>query len=446
MDEIQMPDRQQIRNEEVARVIPTFLRFRTIFLPLGAVLLTGIVVTEPTRWRLGALGGAIALLGAIWILDAVRLRRGKPYPFRNYPKEVGLALLMQTVLIWMTGSMESPLLVIFVPMTMISGIALGRSRARILLLAVASCIVWLMALSGLLGWLPRSLPGFLDAGTGFYNRPVYVLTMASVLTGVLVVSSRIGVGISATIERMLDQALGARQQALEGLAERNQELVFLSSALAHELKNPLASIQGLVQLLAPGRGNPGRQAARHEMLAREVDRMRQTLDELLNFSRPLGDLTIIELDPIALMEELSLLHEGIARGQGINLLPPLEQVESFPCDARKVKQALVNLLQNALEATPGGGTVRWVAHKTARSLQLGVEDTGPGIDPSLIKRVTNPGVTTKSVGSGIGLTVARTIAEQHGGTLLLENIEGGGCRALLSLTLPPDTLPPEDQP
>ena len=165
--------------------------------------------------------------------------------------------------------------------------------------------------------------------------------------------------------------------------------------------------------------------------------MRTTLDDLLNFSRPLGDLTIVELDPNELLQEITLLHEGMARARGVHILSPLEPVEPFACDGRKVKQALVNLLQNALEATPGGGTVRWIARREGLRLLLGIEDSGTGVDPIILQRIANPGVTTKSGGSGIGLTVARTIAEQHGGSLLLENLAEGGFRAVLCLALPP---------
>ena len=436
-DLMRMPEIHKIRDEEVARLVPRFLRWRTIFLPVGILFMVVIVVLEPTRWRVGSLGVVIALLGGIWVLDAVRLRRKKAYPARSYPMEVALGLVMQGAVIWMTGAMESPLLVIWIPLAMVSGIALGRSVARLWLLLGLTALLWLMVLSGLQGWTPRTLPGFLDAGPGFHDRPIYVITCALVLNGVCLVASQLGAAISVTIERMLTQALGARQKALESLSDRNQELVYMSGALAHELKNPLASIQGLVQLLALGRGAPARQTSRFEMLGKEVARMRQTLDDLLNFSRPLGDLTIIELDPNPLLQELTLLHEGIARARGVTILNALEEVEPFPCDGRKVQQALVNLLQNALEATPGGGTVRWVARRVRDCLLLGVEDTGPGVDPAILERVANPGVTTKGDGSGIGLTVARTIAEQHGGTLLLENMKEGGFRAVLRLSLPP---------
>ena len=263
---LKSPELRRIRDEEVSRLVPRFLRWRTIFLPVGIVFLVAIVVAEPTRWRVGSLGVVIALLGGIWVFDAVRLRRKRKYSFNAYPMEVGLGLVMQTAIIWMTGSMESPLLVIWVPLSMISGIALGKSTERLWLLAGLTVVLWLMALSGLLGWGPRTLPDFLHAGPGFYNRPIYVCICAAVLNTVCVVASQLGASISVTIERMLTQAIGARQQALNALTERNEELVFMSAALAHELKNPLASIQGLAQLLEPGRGDPTRQASRWSKL------------------------------------------------------------------------------------------------------------------------------------------------------------------------------------
>jgi signal transduction histidine kinase len=288
-----------------------------------------------------------------------------------------------------------------------------------------------MALSGLLGWVPRTIPSFLDLGPGFYDRAIYVLTKAAVLNVAIVVSALVGTGLHKSIQRMLDQAIIAREQALEALADRNHELSYLSSAIAHELKNPLASIQGLVQLLDRPTAPEERQGARLEVLRKEVARMRDTLDEFLNFSRPLGDLTLEDVDIAALVAELDLLHEGLARARQLTVVPPAAGL-TLRCDRRKIKQALVNLLQNAFEATPAGGQITWVARRDARHVELGVRDTGPGLPPELLERGA-VGSTTKPGGSGIGLAVARTIAAQHGGQLVAENLPGGGCQVLLRL-------------
>jgi signal transduction histidine kinase len=98
-----------------------------------------------------------------------------------------------------------------------------------------------------------------------------------------------------------------------------------------------------------------------------------------------------------------------------------------------VKQVLINLVQNALDVSPPGEVVIIDVQDGAETARLAVLDRGPGLDPELGPRVFEPGVTTKAGGSGLGLTVARSIARQHGGELRLAPRDGGGLRAELTL-------------
>jgi two-component system, NtrC family, sensor histidine kinase HydH len=426
------PTREEIRSAEVRLLVHRASKLRLLLLPLGAAFLSLIAVFDPAPWKSWALAGVIVVLIPLVIYDLRSIRR--PRRTELVALDPAIALGLQTALIWATGAIESPLLVIYVPLALIAGLAAPSWRSRVLILCAVSLLLWLMTVGGLLGWLPRTVPRFLDLGPGFHDRPTYALTKAGVVNVVLIIASQLGAAVQRIMNRMLDRAIEAREHAVSLLSDRNRELVQLSGAIAHELKNPLASVQGLVQLLErSSEGRDEREKARLEVLGREVVRMRETLDELLNFSRPLGELTLQTVEPRQLFESLSALHEGIAQARSIQLQLPEGELPSLRADPRKLGQALQNLLQNALEATPEGGQVSWLAEADGEEVLLGLRDSGPGLPAEVLERLGTGGATTKPHGSGIGLAVARAIAEQHGGALLLENLPGGGCRALLRL-------------
>ncbi len=432
-DTPQVPSPETIRQQELARFVLKAIRIRAIFVPIIAALATALVLLEPTTWKVAILVAAATVWGSIVAMDLAWLRKKRPNAFSFYPMELVLSALMQTCMIVITGGVESPLVVVWIPLGMLAGVGLGRRSGRWWVITAISAMLWLVTLSGLLHWVPRTLPSFLQLDPGFHDNSVYVITKAAILNGVIVAASQVGAAWYGVIERMLEQAATARQQALEALADRNRELVHLSSTIAHELKNPLASVAGLIQLLALGRANPDRQEERFQMLGKEVDRMRHRLDELLNFSRPVGDPELGQTAPLELMRQITSLHEGMARSGGVEVELPAQDPGALHCDGRKVKQALVNLLQNALEASPPGSVVRWIAAQEGDQMVLGVEDSGPGIEEQALELSLRAGFTTKEGGSGIGLTVARGIAEQHGGGLTLENRPQGGAKAVIRL-------------
>jgi len=169
-------------------------------------------------------------------------------------------------------------------------------------------------------------------------------------------------------------------------------------------------------------------------MLREIGRMTTVLDEFRNFSRPLSGLTRTEVSLPDLASSIVALHEGSAARRAITLLAESREPVSLACDAQKIKQALVNLIQNAIEATPRGGRVVvrvWAESSDCAVVQ--VTDQGPGIDAALRDKLFTPGFTTKDGGTGIGLVVARSVIEQHGGTLNVESAPSGGCTATVRL-------------
>ena len=237
----------------------------------------------------------------------------------------------------------------------------------------------------------------------------------------------------------------ARRDTQDLFAGRNQELMDVAATVAHELKNPLTSIQGLAQLMAKNAAPGTKEQERFDVMRREIARMATVLDEFRNFSRPLSGLSLKPAPLRRLLEEVVLLSEGSAEPGDVTWTVTADPAVTVTCDPPKVKQALLNLVQNSLDAMGRKGRVDLGLKVDGARAILVVADSGPGLAPSVAGRLFTPGVTTKERGTGIGLVVARSIAEQHGGTLALANGATGGCEATLSLPVsgpPPQEAPP----
>ena len=189
--------------------------------------------------------------------------------------------------------------------------------------------------------------------------------------GALGVVTFLGRGIRHSFDGMLRRGLEARHELLRTHQERAQELAALSGEIAHEHKNPLASIKGLSALLAQD-APAGKPAERLTVLRREVDRMQAILEEFLNFSRPLVPLAIESVDVRGLLDEVADMHEGLAHEKNVSMLVRAE-AGSVRCDRRKIKQAIIKLVQNALEASPAGVAVEMEAEESTGQGGIGVK-------------------------------------------------------------------------
>ena len=429
------PGFDEIQRHELSRLFGRMVGIRlVVFVPLALMLALFVALAEPARWRSLFLFALLVPVATFFVAEAVRVRRGSGLGGWAVFWNLLAALAAQVGVAFATGALESPFTYAFVPLAVMVGIFTTR-RLRWVLVGLQIAAVWALAaleMSGLIQDLNLAAFGGGHRG-GHVNAQL--ITTAAVLSAVLALGSRAGQAVRGVFDAMLTRALRAQQESLRAHAERTEELTALPAEIAHELKNPLASVKGLSALLAEN-VPLGKGAERLAVLRREVDRMQVILEEFLNFSRPLVPLALGSVDLGALAHEIAALHEGMAheRGVGIDVLAAPAAVR---CDPRKVKQVLINLLQNALDASPAGSRVEIEVQAGRGAALVRLLDRGAGLDPSLSRRVFDPGVTSKAHGSGLGLTIARALAQQHGGDVELSERPGGGCAAVLRLPLDP---------
>jgi signal transduction histidine kinase len=203
----------------------------------------------------------------------------------------------------------------------------------------------------------------------------------------------------------------------------------MSAAVAHGLRNPLASLRAAAQLVQRHPGSPGT-AEQLKAIVEEVDRLDRRITHLLSFSRPAPFHPLAEGVP-RLVEGLLPVFRQPLRERGVELLvefpPDLPEVRVDPL---QLEQALIEIVSNALDAMPRGGQLRIGASVNGSpverpSVKVVIADTGPGIPPQVLPSICEPFFTTRQEGTGLGLAIAKRYVEQNGGTLEISSHPGG---------------------
>ncbi len=421
----------QLTIREFGALFTVFVRIRMVGLGFTSLLILILLIVDSEPWKIGLAAAAALVLLITSIRDRRHLHDRQLSP-NKIAELLASAMFAHFTLITLTGGLHSPFVIVLPAVSVAVGLGVGRVRPVAIVISAAITIVWILAADDFVG-TPRLIPDVLAAHLPKLGGPAFAITMASLLTFLLGATATFGLIARGVVERAVAVAHEAQAETLATMRDRNQELWSLSGTIAHELKNPLASVRGLGSLLAR-RVEPGtKQAERMGVLLDEVERMGSIIDEFLNFSRPLTAMTRRPTDPTMLTNKVIALHQPLAQAREITLESQVSSTTALRCDPRKVTQVLVNLLHNAIEASPSGSTVRLFVRDDGEAVLFEVSDQGPGLDPEIRARLFRPGATTKPHGSGIGLAVARSIGEQHGGTLTLEDHPDGGCRATLRL-------------
>jgi signal transduction histidine kinase len=427
------PGQHEIEREELSRVFGKLVSARLVAGPILVLAVGWLLSVEPAAWRRAILGTAAVFVPGFFLVEWLRFRR-RGFTRRAVPYNLTVACIGHAILTFASGGLGSPFVYVMVPLGILTGVFI-HSTARFAVIGFQIGVIWLSAFVGASGALPDFNLAVFGGGPRVGAPPSYLYAHAAMISFVLVLAGKVGRVVRSGLEGVIRRALAAQQESLRAHAERAEELTALSGEIAHELKNPLASVKGLSGLLAQQIPD-GKGAERLQVLRREVDRMQSVLDEFLNFSRPLVPLALGDADVAALCRDVAALHEGMAKERGLEITVKDAEVR-VRCDPRKVKQVLINLVQNALDASPAGAAVELEAEAAAGGgVRVSVLDRGRGLDPALRDAVFSPGVTTKPAGSGLGLTIARALARQHGGEVTLAGRPGGGTRAELVLPAP----------
>ena len=270
-------------------------------------------------------------------------------------------------------------------------------------------------------------------------RPIRALAEASQRIARGAYSSRVPVGGSDELA-VLASSFNEMAAALERGERRRRELL---SDVAHELRTPLATLEGYVEGLRDGVVEPAAQT--WTLLATETGRLRRLVEDLRTVSRAEErqlELRIVEADPAELVVMAARSAAPAYEAKGVELDANVEaRLPSVAVDPDRIGEVLANLLENALRHTPAGGRVDLRAAHRGDDVELSVGDTGQGIAPEHLERVferffrADPARSRETGGSGIGLTIARAIAEAHGGRLRAES-GGPGEGACFVLSLP----------
>ncbi len=222
------------------------------------------------------------------------------------------------------------------------------------------------------------------------------------------------------------------------LANRARLRRILQRALIHDLKAPLNTATLLVDLLGRsiekgGDEEEGKNLETVEEVRRELRRISDALPHLLSLPDP-ADEAAQPFDLVArLTESLDLLRQQVLlRGARLHRLFPSDPVivMAKPSD---ILHAVLNVVLNAIEASPRGAAIEVTLEREGASARLSVLDRGPGLPPDLGDRVLEPRVTTRDGHEGLGLPVARSLLKEHGGTLRLLSRDGGGTVVVLDL-------------
>ncbi|MBT9549755.1 MAG: cache domain-containing protein [Hydrogenophaga sp.] len=232
----------------------------------------------------------------------------------------------------------------------------------------------------------------------------------------------------------------AQQQLVK--SEKLAAIGQLTASIAHEINNPIAVMQGNLDLMRDTLGGHALPVkAELKLLDEQVERMRLIVTQLLQYARPTEYAGYVEtLDLSRTVDDCLVLVAHLLAQTRIEVVRDLRATQRVGFNRQELQQVIINLLINAIQAMPQGGTLRlatqdWADEHGARGALLQVQDSGPGLAPGVEERLFRPFFTTKNDGNGLGLWISLGLVERYGGSIGAGNREDGHSGALFSVRL-----------
>jgi signal transduction histidine kinase len=369
---------------------------------------------------------AFAQAGALLVSLGSYLVRSSNCPTGSRGRHMLAATFCYFMWIATTGGFASPLLVTGLPILFAVAMLPMRYAMR------AAFFVFFSIGVVAIGVVLRQLPPPLAPVGGMMSTEYVVLSamsMAFAAVGFLQKGDR----IADVYERVAFELAERREEICTENEDRTKALEGIAARLAHEVKNPLAAIKGLSTHMARTTEDE-KMAERLAIVAAEADRLQSIVDGFLSFSRGLEEIHAAPTKPRELARELTVLLETRAADMGVALEVKGDENLEINADARKLRQALLNLVLNAMQATPAGKKVTLeVAKRCEGGAVIRVVDQGAGMTPEVLARIRKPYFTTREGGTGLGIAVARGLIEQHGGSMTYESAPGKGTTVTIEL-------------
>jgi len=434
------PSLEEVEESALDALFRRGMQMRLYLAPVLFMVALSTIAFDPAPWRRWLVVAAVIIVsgrGAYELYRAKRLGFGR----RRVPALLPVPATMLLFVIASSGGVESPIFVML-PLVAIFLCLFLKPKYGLAFAIVGTLVVWVFAAVARFEVMPDLMPVAFGGGPRGSPSDTLLFTRALFLTIALFWATTLGLVMRRAFQSAIQKALDARDDVLRMHEDSTVTLTTLVAEIAHELKNPLASVKGLAALV--DRDVVGKEKERLGVLRREVDRMQDILESFLNFSRPLVPLDLAPVRLADVVNDVMALYEGVSRERGVELRSNANLEISVNADERKLKQVIINLVQNALDVSPVAGAIDVVIGRDAGGAKISVMDRGPGVEDP--ERVFEPGVTSKKTGNGLGLTVARLIARQHGGELKLTPRDQGGTVAELTLPAAPPTSAPGARP